>query len=358
MNGLRKIAGRYWRFYFLVPFTLVIALLLLPSCQTTAPKYGSAEDLVPKQKKGEVVFYLSITPEAGKDIRLWLPYPTSNEYQIIDEVNIDGNYDDIGVYREPQSDGIMLYAEWLKPNEQATISYSFRVTREEIIKKNFYEYGDEIPVELERYLMPTSLGPTIGNVKNTAIEITKGKDNILEKATAIYDWIIENFKRDPDIVGCGVGDVESLLSIQAGKCTDISSVFVALARSVGVPTREIFGIRMGTEGDITTAFHCRAEFYLPGYGWVPVDPSDVRKFMLKYECGLEHPDVIDVRDYYFGRQTETYIDFYTGRDLVLVPQQAAGPLNYLMYPYVEVGGKVLDWFAQEDLKYTVNFTEL
>jgi transglutaminase-like putative cysteine protease len=131
-----------------------------------------------------------------------------------------------------------------------------------------------------------------------------------------------------------------------------------MARSVGVPAREIFGIRIAKEGDITGAFHCRGEFYLPGYGWVPVDPSDVRKFMLNNDCDLDDPDAISVRDYYFGAQTETYIDFYSGRDVILIPEQESGPLNYLMYPYAEVGGKTLDWFAQEDLTYTVTFKEL
>ena len=357
MKPFKVTMVRAWRFYTVVSIILVFSLLLI-SCKAEDPKYSSTEELIPKQKMGIVSFDLSITPEAGEDINLWLPYPTSNEYQLITDVNINGNYDSVGVYKEPQSDSIVLYAEWLKPNEQATISYSFKVAREEIMKKDFQEYGDGIPVELEQYLLATNLGPITGDVQETALEITKGRNTILVKATAIYDWIVENFRRDPNITGCGVGDVESLLNIQAGKCTDISSVFVALARSVGVPAREIFGIRMAKDGDITSAYHCRAEFYLPGYGWVPVDPSDVRKFMLKNERDLNDPDVVNIRDYYFGMQTETYIDFYSGRDLVLVPRQTNGPLNYLMYPYVEVGDKILDWFAQEDLKYTVTFEEL
>ena len=105
---------------------------------------------------------------------------------------------------------------------------------------------------------------------------------MLEKARAIYDWTCENTYRDPDTRGCGKGDVCALLKKPGGKCTDISSVFVALARAAGVPAREIFGIRLGkkAEEDITGWQHCWAEFYLPGYGWVPADPADVRKAML------------------------------------------------------------------------------
>jgi transglutaminase-like putative cysteine protease len=331
------------------------ALLLFTSCQAGVPKYASLEKAVPKVQSGEISFDVSITPDAGKDIKLWLPYPTSNDYQAIQDVNISGNYDSAGVYREPESGTVMLYAEWTKPEEQAVLHYSFEISRTEMLRKDFKDFMGEIPVETRKYLEATSLGPTIGDVKETAQRITKGKTTILEKATAIYDWIIENFERDPNIVGCGIGDVESLLKTQAGKCTDISSVFVALSRSVGVPAREIFGIRMPVEGDITSAYHCRAEFYLPGYGWVPVDPSDVRKYILNNGCNIDSPNAEEVRDYYFGNQTDTYIDFYSGRDLTLSPAQSSGPLNYLMYPYAESGGKVLDWFAQDQLKYTVSY---
>ena len=130
MISLRKIAGRKLRFSILYSIIIVSLLFLLPSCQTATLKYASAEDLVPKQKEGIVTFSLNIAPEAGEDIKLWLPYPTSNEYQIIEDVQIEGNFNDAEVYRAPQSGTILLYAEWLDPGEEATINYSFRVTRE------------------------------------------------------------------------------------------------------------------------------------------------------------------------------------------------------------------------------------
>mgnify|MGYP003297110957 CR=1 FL=1 len=63
----------------------------------------------------------------------------------------------------------------------------------------------------------------------------------------------------------------------------VIDLFVALARSEGIPARDVYGIRvagsqlgyksLGKAGDITKAQHCRAEFYLPTHGWVPVDPA-------------------------------------------------------------------------------------
>lgn len=106
---------------------------------------------------------------------------------------------------------------------------------------------------------------------------------------AIYDYIVENFKRDDTIIKCGTIDVKNLIGIRGGKCADIHSVFVALARSSNFPAKEVFGIRIPPEpyGDMTKAYHCISFFYLPDYGWVPVDASDVLKLMLKENLTLK-----------------------------------------------------------------------
>lgn len=233
--------------------------------------------------------------------------------------------------------------------------------RKEVVKKDFPK--KELPFsreEFKQYLKSTNLGPTEGKVKEYAIKITKGKKTTLAKARAIYDWIVENMYRDPDIKGCGFGEVERLLETRGGKCGDIHSVFVALARSVGVPSREIFGIRIpkGKEGDMTKTQHCWAEFYMPGYGWVPVDPSDVRKAMLEKKI-TDTKDVKDLIEYFFGAVEENRIAYQTGRDITLSPAQKGGKLNYFMYPYAEADGKPLneDLFGF-NIGYKINFKEL
>ncbi len=102
----------------------------------------------------------------------------------------------------------------------------------------------------------------------------------IEKAELIHEWIVNNMERDNSVLGCGDGDVEKILTtgVLKVKCTDINSVFVALARASSIPAREIFGIRLGDapkmSKDILKAFgsakdgvanenggqHCRAEF--------------------------------------------------------------------------------------------------
>lgn len=300
-------------------------------------------------------------PRDSQNVRLWIPYPVSDENQTVDDVKVEGNFTKSGIYREGKKGNMALYAEWNGPSQERILSYTFKITRKEAFKKDFSK--KELPFsndEFKEYLNATGLGPTSGKVKELAEKITKGKKTNLSKARAIYDWIVNNMRRDPDVKGCGLGDVEKLLVSMGGKCGDIHSVFVALSRSVSVPAREILGIRIpkGKEGDMTKAQHCWAEFYMPGYGWVPVDPSDVRKAMLEKKI-TDPNDVNDLVKYFFGGIDESRIAYQTGRDLILNPPQKDGRLNYFMYPYAEADGKALneDLFGF-NLGYKISFKEL
>ena len=321
-------------------------------------KYQSNEQITKSVKHGTIQMNFTIRTNNTTELaRLWVPYPVSNDYQEINDYHINGNYDYSGVFRESESGTMLLYAKWENPETFPNLNLSFHIERTERIRKNFTITDDDLPVDIESYLIPTSLGPIDGIVKDIAEDIIEDNDTILTKAISIYDYLVEHGERDPGLSFCGNGDVCTLLQNLRGKCADFSSVFVALSRSVGVPSREIFGTRMGKEGDITGSYHCHAEFYLPMYGWIPVDPSDVAKLMLNENLGLDDERIIDARDYYFGKQNDNYIDLSMGRDIILNPEQDGEPLNYFMYPYAEINGESLDFISQEYLKYVVSFKE-
>ncbi len=311
-------------------------------------------------RTGEVTFAIEIAaPPDSRDARLWVPYPVSEGSQKIEDVRIAGNYTGSGVYRDFESGSMVLYAEWKKPVKRRRLMLSFIASATETVKKEFPPDTTSIPVEVGPYLSEGRFIPTGGKVRETAVEAAKGRDGIGAKARAIYDWVVENTHRDPRVRGCGTGDVERMLAERGGKCADISSVFVALARAVGVPAREVFGLRLGRNPreDITGAHHCWAEFYYPGYGWVPVDPADVRKAMLTE--GLDLKSARKRRDYFYGA-----VDGYRiilgkgGAGGMLTPPQKGGPLHYFMYPYAEVDGKALDWLGQKGLRYSITFKEM
>ncbi len=145
----------------------------------------------------------------------------------------------------------------------------------------------------------------------------------------IYDVIDDNLKYGKDKPGWGNGDSVWACDSKTGNCTDFHSLFMSLARSRGIPAKFEIGFLLPDKhgaGDVP-GYHCWAKFRPVGKGWVPVDISEANK----------HPEM---RDYYFGNLTEDRVAFTTGRDLTLAPKQDGGPVNFLVYPYVEVDGKV------------------
>lgn len=311
-------------------------------------------------RTGEVSLQVEIDAPAGStDTRLWIPYPVNDSWQRIEDIKVEGNFTRSGVYKEKETGNAVLYAEWTKPADKRTLNFSFKAVTAERVKKDFPAEKGGIPAEVRPYAEGSRFIPVDGKVKEIADKAVAGKKTTLEKARAVYDWVVENTFRDPSIKGCGTGDVDRMLAERGGKCADISSVFVAVARAAGVPAREVFGIRLGknAEEDITGGYHCWGEFYYPGYGWVPVDPADVRKAMLTEKLELEGAG--KYRDYFFGAVDEHRVALATGgRDYYLNPRQKDGPINYFMYPYAEVDGRQLDWLSQKELKYKVIFKEI
>ncbi|MBM4273983.1 MAG: transglutaminase domain-containing protein [Deltaproteobacteria bacterium] len=292
--------------------------------------------------------------KSREEAKLWIPYPVSDKNQRITDIKISGDYTAAAVYTEPEHGNPLLFARWDQEARSRKLSLSFRAERREISRRDFP--ADETcwdPVDFREYLKATRLGPVTGEVKNLADSITKGKKTVRVKARAIYDWICRNMYRDPETRGCGIGDVRALLARPGGKCTDISSMFVCLARAAGIPAREIFGLRLGKkpEEDITQYQHCWAEFYLPGYGWVPVDPADVRKAMLVDNLKPEDPKTRQYKEYYWGGVDQHRIRLAVGRDIVLNPPPKGEPLNTFGYPFAQVGDTTIDWLDPGTFKY-------
>src|SRR5207248_11029143 len=108
------------------------------------------------------------------------------------------------------------------------------------------EAGESNRAALARFLEPSALIPSDGIVRNTALKITRGSHTDLEKARAIYEWIVENTFRDPKTRGCGIGDIRFMLESKnlGGKCADLNALYIGLAHAVGLAARDAYGVRV------------------------------------------------------------------------------------------------------------------
>ncbi|HEY3456504.1 MAG TPA: transglutaminase domain-containing protein [Bryobacteraceae bacterium] len=227
--------------------------------------------------------------------------------------------------------------------------------------------------ELQHFLRPTRLLPTDGIVKTTAAQITRGLKSDLERARAIYEWVVENTFRNPKTRGCGRGDIRLMLASKnlGGKCADINALYVGLARAAGLPARDVYGIRvaqselgyksLGTSSEnITKAQHCRAEVYIGGYGWAPIDPADVRKVALEEPPGnrpLDDDMVTNARARLFGSWEMNWVAYNFAHDVTL-PKSAGAPVSFLMYPQAETSDGRLDNLDPDSFRYEITSREI
>jgi len=227
--------------------------------------------------------------------------------------------------------------------------------------------------ELQYFLQPGKYVPTDGIVKETAEKATKGVSTDIDKARAIYDWIVENTFRDPKTRGCGRGDIRFMLESGdlGGKCADLNALYVGLARAAGLPARDVYGIRVAKSGlgykslgvatdHISKAQHCRAEVYLNQFGWVPVDPADVRKVVLEEPPGslkLDDEMVSKARARLFGSWEMNWMGYNYAHDVAL-PGSSGQPLIYFMYPQAETAEGRLDSLDPDNFKYEITVKEI
>ncbi len=232
----------------------------------------------------------------------------------------------------------------------------------------------ESAAALAAYTRATALIPVDGIVLSTATQAIAGAKTDVQKAQMLFDWIVTNTYREPKVRGCGEGDIKAMLETGnlGGKCADLNTLFVGLCRAVGLPARDVYGLRVapsafgykelgGISAKLQGAQHCRAEVYLQGHGWVAMDPADVTKVMRQETTDWikdpRNPVVAPVNRVLFGGWEGNWMAYNTAHDVVL--PQAQGPrLGFFMYPHAETGGKRLDAYAPDDLRYRISAKEI
>src|SRR5690349_8931811 len=309
--------------------------------------------------------------------RVWLPVPSvDSDYQRLIDNAWSGNASVAKIVHDGKYGAGLFYAEWKSSEANPVVELHSRVaTRDRAVNLSAPRLSVRklSAQEREFYTESTEHMPTDGIVKETAQKITRGARSDRDKAKAIYEWIVDNTFRDPKTRGCGVGDIKTMLETGnlGGKCADINALYVGLARASGLAARDVYGVRVAKSqfsyrslgagtANVTKAQHCRAEVYLTGFGWVPVDPADVRKVVLEEKSQpttLNDPLVEAVRPKLFGAWEMNWLAFNTANDIVL-PHAKSGKITFFMYPQGETAQGRLDSLDPDNFKYTMMAKEL
>ncbi|MGD1157899.1 MAG: transglutaminase-like domain-containing protein [Terriglobia bacterium] len=311
-------------------FSCVSTLLVMPVVA------GAQSEFSPPSRTFLFTYQVTLKaiPTGAKRVRIWIPRSASDTNQTVVLRKVKGPVR-LRETREAAFGNHILYGEILHPSSStAEFIVEYQVTRKEYSKggfENLVKAGQGAmgapPANLARFLAPDRLVPIDGKMKELADENTRGKQGAVEKTQALYDYVFHTVRYDKSGTGWGRGDSLWVCDAKHGNCTDFHSLFISLARAERIPARfEIgFPLPAGVEGTIP-GYHCWAEFFVLGPGWVPVDISEAWKDPRKH-------------DYFFGALDANRVQFSVGRDLVLQPKQDGPPLNYFIFPYVEVDGQ-------------------
>jgi transglutaminase-like putative cysteine protease len=252
--------------------------------------------------------------------QVWLPVPDlDTDWQRTVDNSWAGNASRAALVSDPARGVRMLHAEFAAGVTAPVLTLTSRVqTRNRAAAPDAGRVPAEDVATLRAYLGPTELQPVDGIVRKTALDATRGARTDEQKARALYEWVIANAHREPRTRGCGTGDIKAMLETGnlGGKCANLNALFVGLCRSVGIPARDVYGLRLapsafgyrelgGNSANLKGAQHCRAEVYLAGRGWLAMDPADVLKVMRQetpdWIKDPKHPLVSSVHARLFAR---------------------------------------------------------
>ena len=319
----------------LVVFTASLCLAQTP---TAKPKFS------PPARKIRFTYSFTVKdiPAGAKLVRVWVPVAHTDEHQTVKLVKVTAPVP-TRMTEEAEYSNQILYAEVHNPT-QSTLSFSleYEVTRREYARGDFQQLSAKdtkpgiVPTSMERYLQPDKLIPTDGKIKELAEQVTGSQTGTLAKGKAAYDYLFTTMRYDKSGSGWGRGDAVWACDSKHGNCTDFHSPFIGMMRADDIPARFDIGFALPEnkdQGDIA-GYHCWAEFFARNIGWVPVDISEAWQAKEK-------------ADYFFGSVDANRIQFSTGRDITLSPRQDGAPLNYFVYPYIEIDGKSHDSMSKQ-----------
>lgn len=298
--------------------------------------------------------------------RLWLPLPLNQDmlFQRTLGHSWEGNPGSSSMRRLPDGDLEVFHSEWRDGNDGKLVLKTLVTTADrhfDVTKRTVAPEREDI---LRRNLQASQLIPNEGLAFQLGERILGRIKDPVAQAKAIYEWVVDNTIYDPTLPGCGSGDVRKQLirGQYGGRSADINGLFVSICRAIGIPARCVYGLRIApsrlfrslglTGDDATRGQHVRAEFYVPGYGWIPVDPSDVRRAISLEVLSDRDSKLLSLKKVLFGVWEMNWIAFNVGNDVTLPGKTSALP--FLLHPQLESPNGRQDGSNPAAIQYSIS----
>jgi hypothetical protein len=298
---------------------LLLATLVLPfrDLAAQAPRHVDVVERV----------QLTVSP-GERRVRLWIPRLPNNFHQSVSLLNVQSPWPH-QLTQDPDFGNHFFHMEGVALSTGTLqMNIVYRVVRREQAGPK----GNSSPVSLV-FKKPRGLMVITDEIREISNRVAGPLSAPMDKARALYDYVLKHMAYDKSGQGWGRGDSIYACRVGKGNCTDFHSLFISLALASGLPAKFQMGYLLPreSEGTIPPGYHCWAEFFVEGEGWVAVDISEASK----------HPDKAD---YFFGHLDADRVLVSTGRDIRPSEDFTDPPLNFVSKPHVEVDGKTVNDF--------------
>lgn len=300
--------------------------------------------------------------QSASDVLLWIPVPVDGPWQRVLDLSVDEAPGDWRL--EPLADGrgMVVYAE--VPDAGGT-------SPQVVISATVERHGVSFPIaSVPDGMARLVQGELFGKYRRADAPLMEVDEDVAalaerlcgsttdpaQEAMLLLQGVAEiadHYSKNPNVPTCGRGAASDCLEHGGGCCTDLHSLFIALARARDIPARLQFGYRVldPNEGkQVDPGYRCWVEFFLPGAGWVPTDivAADGSDEALPHRwCSL----------------SSTRIGLWEGRSFQLSPPAEAGRIDTMLTGWAEIDGKAVDPLPADDgtpaqLRRTVKYEVL
>lgn len=308
-------------------------------------------------KEGTVTFTvqqnvkLDQIPEGAKEVLIWIAIPSDDVHQKVLSLNENSVPGDHKIVQDQNRPGKFLHSRITNPKTtefEFLLEYTF--SRAAVYTQIDPEHVRPLS-ELERSMLSEHLAKdalymaVTSKVQTIADEVCGQETNIATQAIQIMKHIAQSvdhysYSKDPTMPRCGLGDAEACLAQGGGCCTDLNSLFVALARARGIPARLNMGYRLPEENSgqwVDPGYRCWVEYYVPGYGWISADVVEADapdgKGHVRWLTGL----------------TPRRVWLNQGRQFRFADAKSTTPVNHMNIAYAEIDGKPARILPEGDL---------